>query len=366
MATVEYTALVVVVGLALAVGAALTDARALPGAVGTQVRRAFCLVANGDCTAAGTARPCVVSGRTRDRLTEVHVAMVRLRDGRVVLRERLSDGTVRVTVASSAGASVGTTFGLRFGGRAIDADLAGGGDLESARTFVVGDARAADRLVERLEDAALPVGEGVRGAVDFVLDRGAADGDEVARTAWVRSRGEAATEVLGAELGALAGWAVGVRSGRDGRSVLLSFPRALEADLAGALGGDARWMVEGELLLGTGRRPATLVVRGAGAAAGGRLEGEARVDLDDVRAEEILAALRRGSSTAAGALAGYVRDRARVDLRRYATSDDTTEQGVEVGAFGGAKTVVTTTDRLVAAYGREPGGSWAPNLECLP
>src|SRR3954464_6643498 len=114
MATVEYIALAALVSLVLAVGGATGRARQLPDAVGAQLRKAYCLVAGGDCLGPGGPRPCVVSSRSDGRELRASVAFVRLADGRVLLREDRSDGTVALTVLESSGAGGAMQGGLKL------------------------------------------------------------------------------------------------------------------------------------------------------------------------------------------------------------------------------------------------------------
>jgi hypothetical protein len=372
VATVEYVAVVVVVGLALAVGGAVVDARALPGTVAGQLRKAYCLVAGGDCLGAGGPRPCVVASRARSERTEVAILVVRLRDGRVVLRERLSDGTERITVGTRAGAGAGVRLGMRIAGRGVDVDAAAGLDVGAERTFVVADARAGDRLLARLDAETPPVGGALRDLLRFTRGAG---GDEQARAITVASRddAQAALDALGLEpeLGAL-GEVVGTlrveRSGR--RSIGLRLPREALAALStpvAALDLGADGAVEAELVFWPRGGLEALVLRGAGSGGTGqgmRVEAEARLDLADPAARALVRRLAGGDLGAAGALAERVADRARIDVRRYATTRTRDEDGVTILGSGGARTVVESTARLVSAEGREPGGSWGPNLDC--
>src|SRR3978361_2063633 len=96
-ATVEYVALIAV--LALLSSAALTTATGgAPGivnAVAGQIRRALCVVGGGPCPDL-TRRPCTVASTRDAPHVAVDILLVRIDEERFVLRERMSDATVRL------------------------------------------------------------------------------------------------------------------------------------------------------------------------------------------------------------------------------------------------------------------------------
>src|SRR5688572_9294950 len=97
-ASLEYVVAVGLVAAVCAVGAA-TAARAAPGlanGVARGVRHALCVAGGGDCLAT-ERRPCVVATKRRGQEVTVHAAFVRVDRRAAVLREDLSDGTVRIT-----------------------------------------------------------------------------------------------------------------------------------------------------------------------------------------------------------------------------------------------------------------------------
>jgi hypothetical protein len=374
VATIEYVALFVVVSLALAVGGAAVDAQALPGAVARELHKAYCLVANGDCLGPGGSRPCVVTARSRSDQTEVGIVLVTLRDGRTVLREQLSDGTVRVTVAANGGVSLGARFGVKIGGRGAEIDASAGADVGTERTFVVPDAAAAQQLVDRLDEDAPPVGAVARDAVDFVT--GAKGGEDV-RAVTIGPRAQVAATLsaldLGPSLGTLASMTAGVkvdrRTGR--RTVLLRLPREASAALStpiGSLDAGLQWDVGVEAVFDRHGKGEALILRGRGAVGTGkgtRVEADAQLDLADPETRALIDRLTHGDLGVVDDIGRRLADRARIDVRRYATESDSTTRGVGLMGLGGEKTVVKESSRLVSARGREPGGSWGPNLECL-
>jgi hypothetical protein len=391
MATVEYVALIVLVCAALAIGSAAADAGALGGAVTAQMRRALCLVTGGDCLGPGGPAPCVVRADGRARDARVSVIVLRLRDGRHVLREERSDGTVRVTVAHGDAVGVGLGAGARLalGRRAVDAsaELAGDAEATSGRAYVLPDGAAADRLIERLEREDPPIGGGLAGLLAFARGEEEGGEDERFTTVGGAADAKAALRALGIEVGASAldertvGVAVDRRSGT--RTVALRLASEITAVLGASLGGLGK-VREGSVDVALtfdrdGRAVALTVRRVAGRATvlrlpglvhrrGDRLELEARLDLADAHARRLIDRLVDGDLGAARALAGRLAARARLDARVYRTRRDARTIGgsIAIGArVGGEVTTVVDSARLVDAVGREPGQGWMRRLDCV-
>jgi len=102
-ATVDYVALVAVVTVLLTAALALAGG-AGPGvvnAVSAQVRHALCVVSAGGPCREPSPSPCTVASTRDARHFAVNLVLVRIDHDRYVLREELSDGTVRLTVARS-------------------------------------------------------------------------------------------------------------------------------------------------------------------------------------------------------------------------------------------------------------------------
>ena len=106
--------------LAAAVAGAAGLGPGIGNAVVGQVRHALCIVAGRACEEQVAERPCVVRTARDERRESVSLGFVRLGAGRVVLRERLSDGTLRLTVLHRGRAGVTAGFGsstrVRVGG----------------------------------------------------------------------------------------------------------------------------------------------------------------------------------------------------------------------------------------------------------
>ncbi len=384
---------VVAVAMSAALAGALPGAEAVPRAVASTFERAFCLVAGGDCLGEGGPRPCVVASNEHSRERRASVMVLRFGDGRSVLREERSDRTVAITVVDDARLGAGVLWGAELTrngkGFKASASIRGDGRGGQGRRFVVRDRAAADRLVKLLEQESGGVGRLVpadyHGPVPdetwSFLGRGA-DADATLRAAKLSAR-------AGLSRSAIAGLRERQRTGE--RTLLLRADGEILAALAaplsklgiGTLGSAAL-----ELSLDSRGRPSALTVRGARgvdgtlkvgtltSGGGDLLEAEARLDLADpaVRAAvgeltSALGDLDPGRALAAArAVGSRLIDRARVDLRLYAT----TRTGKVTGATGGfllkvgAETEeVTRTARLVDAAGREPGLGWARRIDCV-
>ena len=385
MATVEYAALAVLVSAVLAVGGAATDGRAIGAAVGAQLRKGLCVVAGGDCFSRGGPRPCVVGSRSQRAEHRLSIAVVRLRDGRTVVLEERSDGTRRVVLTQWTGAGAGAQFGVDVAGLQADVDAEAGGDLAYGRAFVVADAAAARRLVERLEDEGPVVGGALPGVVRFL--RGAGDGEESERRASVTSRVEAQAALEAIGLGPRAGalrdltGSIGLDRRTGDRTLGLKLGGEAMVTLGAALGQAAAGMVVPptgvELVFDARRRPRELVLRGAagihgkaelpsGGIAGGDLrEVQARLDLTDPVARRLVDRLLDGDAGAVRPLAERLAQRARIDVRHYATTRDEDSHGGSAFGLGASRSTSAETMRLVAAAGREPGLGWSRRLDCV-
>ena len=388
MATVEYVALAVLVSIVLVVGGALAGAPAIGEAVGAQIRRALCIVQSGDCNGRHGPQPCVVGTRSEQAQWELRLLLARLRDGRVALLEELSDGTFRVTETRSNGGGASAEIGakLRLAGLNLDASVEGeaGVDVSSARTFVVANRDAAKTLLARLEEDGPPVGEAMTGLVRFI--RGGA-GADVERTVAVKGTAEAqgALEALGLGPNArlVADLTGSLRVNRQTGDVGLGLrlDRQLGAELDVLLAGASGTLVgsaQAELVLDRHRRPRELVLRASGEArgsarlmsggvAGGNLRDvEARLDLTpDAESAALAGRILAGEAGAVAALARRAGERARIDVRHYATKRKDDAQVGSVLNVGVGHEEATETARLVAAEGREPGRGWARRLDCV-
>ena len=396
--TVEYVAIIALVALALA--AAVAGAAGLGPGIGNavvgQIRHALCLVAGRACEEQVAARPCVMRTARDERREAVSLGFVQLGAGRVVLRERLSDGTLRLTVLHRGRAGVTAGFGsstrVRVGGVEVDvgahaqgtvAGLVGGGQVFEVRT-----AAQADAIVRRLRAEGSPTLDAVRrlvrrGGGTPAADAALAEGGFDAGVDFELSAGEAKAGASGGGENVL-GRRVDRRTGETTWYLRLDrelpvFADALLGDASGELDGDALLSVttdrrgratELAALVGGHAQAGASVETGAGVRAGtARWEAEARVGLDD---PEVAAALRawRSSPASGEAVLGLgraLRDRARIDVRRYAREASSDGDGVDAG-LGVRASVEWGSDReatrLLSAVTRPPGGLWERRLDC--
>src|SRR4051794_37241617 len=130
--------------------------RDLAGAVVREVRRALCVATGGECEL--DRRPCVVGARRVEDDGAVDLAVVKIGSREMGLRETRSDGSVAVTFVRDrrAGLTLGAGAGghVRLGRRRLGVGVEGQATVLAAlgggTTWVLRDARAADRLVRGL------------------------------------------------------------------------------------------------------------------------------------------------------------------------------------------------------------------------
>ncbi len=398
-ATVDYVALIAVLAL-LIVPTAAAVAGGGPGvanAVLGQLRRALCIVTGGMCPV-HERRPCVVAGDSDTRHVAVSIAFVRLDEDRYVLRERLSDGTVRLTVAERDGAGleagIGARAKLKLKGRSIGVDREARGAIQGVlghgKVYLAKDDRAADGLLRSIQRRALPFGGprprqvifegGIRGLGRVGLG-GPAAGiglDGVAETIVGVRRDERSGEIsisLGtggwgwALLSAVRAGPTGIGEGDVGLVLTLDRrrrPIELALNATGTVAGGSKlpFGLAGPIGIGAGDRDANVNMRGR------RWELGARVDLRDPAVAAAWKAFRHDptSSATLRALGGRLRDRAHVDVRSYAVRSQS-DGGALSLAFGlklGGE-LFHTTDRstLLSAATRPPGGLWEPRMDCV-
>ena len=399
-ATVDYVALVALVAVVVAIGGTVA-AVASPGIANSvlgQVRRALCIVGGGSCPAQ-PLRPCTVASTRDARHVAVNVALVRVDDNQVVLRERLSDGTIRLTLVHRGGAGVeggvGAGLQVKVGGRSV-------GIAREARAgvqAVIGRGEVYDARSEREADTVLRAIRGAR----------ARGRPPQAREVFVEGgvRGLGIVDVSGqrglsGQLDGLADALVGAR--RDRRSGELTVSVGAGGSGAGlvaiAIGGPAG-ALDGQALLGLTldrrRRPVELSLAATGSVAAGstlpgglaraldpaadpgaalnaggrRWELGARVDLRQPAVAAAWQASRRapGSPGAIRALGDALRDHARLDVRAYrvrSSSDGASARLALAGLKLGGE-VEHTIDRsqLVSASTRPPFGLWEARVDCV-
>jgi len=394
-ATTDYIALLALAALLLVVGAGVASAAA-PGIVNAvvgQLGRALCLVAGGDCPIA-PRRPCTVASTRDAQHSAINLGIVRLGDDRYVLRERLSDGTIRLTFAVRDGGGVEGGVGGRVDvdlGRhkiSVEREARGGveGLIGHGEVFYARSEREADALlVAHLRGAGPPASE--------VFAEGGA-------RAFARVSGKTAGGP-GGQLDGMASAILGAR--RDRRNGQLTV--SLGAGTAGTgivsvLVGGGAGVLDGQAVLGLTLdrrgRPAELTLSATGRAAAGatlpkgildavaqaadprtqtstggrRWELGARVDLHDPAVAGAWRAFR-GAPTSTAAIRGLgeaLRDHATVDVRTYALDSATTGIGVSLALgmkLGAEYDHAVDRAKLLSAARRPPFGLWEPRTDCV-
>ena len=391
-ATIDYVALVAVLAIVfgLAVGAAPAGAAGIVNAVAGQMRYALCLVGGGPCTSP-RSKPCVVATSRDLHHFAVKVFLVRIDHDRSVLREVMSDGTVRLTVVRSgalgATAGVGTTARVSVDGRPIGAqdelEAAVQGSLGRGRVYVARDEREANAFMHAIRDGRAPAHPrevlyegGARGLAEAGIASAWVEGVSGTTLGVRRDRSTGETTVT-VNAGA-SGWgavttALGGPAGAADRATTLGLTldrdrRATELSLS------AGGTIAAGAGLPFGLQRALRATKGGaslGELEGRRWEFAARLDLRDPQVQAIWARFRRNptSASAIRALGETLRDRAYLDLRAYRTGS--TARGGAAGISGGVRLGgeydhVTDAARLLSASSRPPAGLWERRLDCVP
>jgi len=397
-ATLDYVALIGVLAVLIGAAAAVAGggAASIANAVLGQLRRALCIVSGGSCPAERRL-PCVVAGDRDAMHTAVSIVIVRLDQDRAVLRERLSDGKVRLTVTSRFAAGVeggvGARAQVKLKGRTIGSGREARGGVEGVlgwgEVFVARDDREADEIVRMLRRPRLPVVGGPRPR-------------EVLVEGGIRALGRIGINArdVGASLDGVAEGIAGAR--RDMRSgdvtIMLGASGsgwALASSMLSAPSGSSDGQAGLALTLDRHGRPTELTLTASGTLAAGemllpaltgprgmaaqafaadirarRWELGARVDLRDPDVAAAWTAFRRDASNPAaiGALAARLRERAHLDVRSYALRSDSSgvAGGVAFGLkLGGELERARDHTRLLTAATRPPGGLWEQRIDCV-
>ncbi|HVF78923.1 MAG TPA: hypothetical protein VNA28_11545 [Solirubrobacteraceae bacterium] len=394
-ATVDYVALLAVVAVLVTVagGVAAAGGAGVVNAVTGQIRHALCVVGGGFCLDL-TSRPCPVATRRDTHHYAVSLIVVRVDRDRYVLREQMSDGTVRLTVARSGAlgveAGAGGRANVSFRGRTIglsdEARLGVQGVLGAGRVYVARDAREAVAFMRAIgagDDPPVAAREvfyegGIRGLATVGV------GNSVAGTslrglggALVNGRRDERTGdvTLGINVGG-SGWgaltiALGGPLATEERAVTLGLTldrhrRATELSLSAAGTLTGGMALPPGLTRAFGGRVNALSAEGGGR----RFEFGARLDLRD---PHVAAAWERFRDDPAGeeairGLGEAIRDRAHLDLRTYRTSS--TSSGASAGIAqlvqaGGEYDHTVENARLRSAVSRPAGGLWEKRSDCV-
>jgi hypothetical protein len=394
-AAVDYLALIALVAVVLALGLAFVTGTA-PGivnAVAGQFRHALCVVGGGPCPDS-RPQPCAVASRRDAHHYAVSLVIFRGDHDRYVLREQMSDGTVRLTVARSGalGAEVGAGGRVRVSvrGRRIgmtdEARIGIQGVLASGRVFVARDAREAAAFMRAIGEgddppsaarevfyeggvrglATIGVGNSVAGATLRGLSEAMIGGRRDRRSGDLTLAAHAGSAGWGALTVALGG-PIATHERNVSLQVRLDRRRhPIELSLAatGTLAAGAA------LPPGLSRALQGRVSAMNADAAGRRLDLVARLDLRDPLVAAAWEDFRDhpGSGSAIRALGETIADRAQFDVRTYRTKSSSSGASAGIGQIvqiGGEYEHLIENSRLVAASTRPAGGLWEQRSDCV-
>jgi hypothetical protein len=381
-ATVDYVALVAVLVLLLSAAATVAGigGRGVANAVFGQVHHALCVVGGRSCEVE-RARPCTVASMRDSRHFAVNVVLLRVDRDRYVLRERLSDGTVRLTVATRTGGGAEVGLGLRL---QVERNGRTFGTVDEARAGIQGVVGRGRVFQARDDREANAIMRAISGGGRLPPPR------EVFYEGGVRALGRLGLSavIAGAGFDGVAEAILGVRQDRADGALTISLNYGASANaLAHALLSGPAVMGSEQVVIGLtldreGRQvelslsgvhaPATGTLQpGKQRMVGRRQEFAARVDLTDPAVAAAWSAFRRRPKNmgAIRALAERLRARAHVDVRMYGTGSSTKGAGGGIGAFfklGAEFEETVELAQLESAATRPPGGLWEPRLDCLP
>lgn len=395
-ATIDYVALIAVMAvlLTIALGIATAGAPGIVNAVAGQIRHALCVVSGGPCPDL-SPKPCAVASRRDARHYAVSLVVVRVDHDRYALREQMSDGTVRLTIARSgalgAEVGVGGRANVTVRGRTVgvtdEARAGAQGVLASGRVFVARDGREAALFMRAIRDgddppaaarevfyegglrglATIGVGNAAAGASLRGLSGVLAGGRRDRRTGDVTLSVNAGGSGWGVVTVALGG---PVASGERGVILAVTLDRhgrATELSLSAS----------GTLAAGAALPPGLSRALGGRASAmsadgrGRRFELGARLNLRDPL---VAAAWQRfrgdpGSGDAIRGLGEAIRDRSHLDVRTYRTTSTTSGASAGIGQIvqaGGEYEHTIEDGRLLSAASRPAGGLWEQRSDCMP
>jgi hypothetical protein len=398
-ATIDYVALIAALAIVLAAAAALATggASGVANAVVGQVRHALCIVTGSACLA-DRRLPCVVASRRDARHVDGTIGIIRLDGDRYVQRERLSDGTVRLTLAHRVGGGVEVGIGgrlkIHIGKKilGIDDEARGGaeGVLGYGEVYLARDDAEADEIMQALRRR-LPLigGDDLHPTQTFFEGGGRGLGR-------VGLGGSAA----GASLEGLAENILGARRDERTHDVTITFNAGgsgwgvLSVLLAGPSGSFDRQLSFG-LTLDADQRPIELSVMATGTLAAGatlptglaehlglsdndaqtslsgrRWELAARLDLTDPDIAAAWSAFRHDPSNpdTVRALGATLAARANLDARTYEVHSESSgaAAGIAFGVrIGGEYDHEVDLSRLLSASTRPPGGTWERRTDCV-
>ena len=396
-ATVDYVAIVAVLAgvLSLALASAAIGAPGIVNAVSGQFRHALCLVGGGPCPE-WRSKPCPVSTTREQRHIAVTVILLRYDDDKVVLREDMSDGTVRLTVSTARGLGAEAGFGASARAAVMGRDIAASDEARvaaqlvygSGKVYIARDAHEADAFLKAIDagDAPSEPSEDFHEGGARAIGQGGLGGP--ALSAAVKG---VSGMVIGYKRDLVTGErTIALNAGRNGWGAInigLGGPSSLaDATAAFNLTLDRRHRPKELSVAATGAvaggaslpLAVTRALRAARASAGGssvslegrRWEVNARLDLRDPLVAAAWKDFRDdpASGAAIAALGAAIRDRAALDVRTYGTASASGGGGAGIAMgvrLGGEYEHTDDRSELIAASSRPSGGLWEPRLDCV-
>ncbi len=410
-ATIDYVGLLAVLSVLLAGTASLTGLA--PGIVNAtlgQFRRALCLVGGGHCPAVAY-QPCTVSSKRDAQHVAVSVLFWRLDEDHTVLREKLSDGTVRLTVTETRGGGltggVGGKAQLQLtSGHGIGYGREAHGAIEAVvghgSVYVARDDHEADEILRNLRRSLrigplglvrigphvkrpqsdfaegglrglgrLGIGSKVSASLDALASGtlGASRNHDSGETTITLSATGSAYGLLSIVLG-------GAVSASDGQASLAlkldrrGNPIQLTLEATGSMGPGAALPVKLTRLLGM-RKEGSSAGAWAQKTGSRRWEVSAQMDLRDPSVAAAWKAFAHDPTSGAAirALGTRMREQAQLDTRTYVVDSTSTGGELELALavkIGGELTAASDRARLLAASTRPPGGLWERRIDCVP
>jgi hypothetical protein len=393
-ASVEWLAVVALVGVMLGLGVALAQAGYVGRRVTREMARAICLVGSGDCRR--DQEPCVVGSQATNQGMTMHLLFFRLGEDKLGVIEERSDGTFAVTLEDGITGGLEASNGLKAGFHVGKIGLSVGGEVTAAvlarlgrgRTWIVGSRAEAQRILGQEGAGRPPDATSGSGAWDSSVDvdggvEGLGSGVDVARAGIAFNRE--------------AGWRVDRRIGHRIAYVQASATgsAAVNGNVLGLSGdGQETYAVEYDE---TGR-PIDLRVIAAGSFAGSRdlpavvqpvaglletgagkgergYEVTGHLDLTDAgslaAARGLLNAIAARQATAAPerALRRRIDEHGTVQARILASQSK--EQGASFDVTGGPvrfsadAQILQRSQQLLAATSRGLDGQWITRTDCV-
>lgn len=418
-ASVEYVAVVALVGIVLAAAAALTTG-GLGDGLARGMRRGLCALTGAACPAAAATRAvpdlpaCPVARELRSEELGGAAAIVKLGLELGMRVERRSDGSVAIVFADAAKAGLTAGIGAHLEAGPVragaDAGVDGGLIFTAGREWRLRDAAAAERFLRRYAAGQEMLGRAWRKVRELCLVCGLLTDDPPsppppdvryeAGGASLGAHGRVGVGALQSTAEAALAAAIGRRVERGGARTWYLRIDARAAAHAGLIAG-LDGLVAGSAIVGyttdAGGRPARLEINVAGRAAGARgarvppgmrralglrlqsgtaYEQESALDLSDpaasAAARDLLGALGSGGPVAVGealaALARRMRESGFTTVRTWAERGGRAHAGAGLGA--GARLDADyanerTRQALTGVATRLPGLGFMPRADCL-